>query len=110
MLYASTKELEDVCTDLKARYDEIDGEENDWKTRCEHQEQMNRQFSEQIEQLQSQLLQYEILLKGDMSSSSPENVDKLLGITEVSEFFKHVSIWFCTEKFIVDFCRSLRTW
>ncbi|XP_069129263.1 coiled-coil domain-containing protein 169-like [Argopecten irradians] len=65
MLEQSTAELQYTIDELEKRYDGVVDEGNEWKTRCETQQEMNNQLDKQIEMLQSKVQEAKSNLKDD---------------------------------------------
>lgn len=82
MLEQSIEELQDMASDLKMRYTDIDAEQNEWKTRFEIQGEVNQQLIKQIEQLKIKVMEGEKMV--GTSFSPVVNMEKLLEMTEVS--------------------------
>ncbi|XP_060062616.1 uncharacterized protein LOC132543162 [Ylistrum balloti] len=63
MLEQSTAELQYTIDELEKRYDGVVDEGNEWKTRCETQQEMNDQLDKQIAMLQSKVMEAKSNLK-----------------------------------------------
>ncbi|XP_021360193.1 coiled-coil domain-containing protein 169-like isoform X5 [Mizuhopecten yessoensis] len=65
MLEQSSSELRYTIEELEKRYDGVVDEGNEWKTRCETQQEMNDQLDKQIFMLQSKVQEAKSNLKDD---------------------------------------------
>ncbi|XP_033743871.1 uncharacterized protein LOC117329825 isoform X3 [Pecten maximus] len=78
MLEQSTAELQYTIDELEKRYDGVVDEGNEWKTRCETQQEMNEQLDKQIFMLQSKVQEAKSNLKDVPVTKDPGQYLKTL--------------------------------
>ncbi|OWF47035.1 hypothetical protein KP79_PYT12520 [Mizuhopecten yessoensis] len=82
MLEQSSSELRYTIEELEKRYDGVVDEGNEWKTRCETQQEMNDQLDKQIFMLQSKVQEAKSNLKdAGKSTKDMKNFDDLSDAT-----------------------------
>ncbi|XP_033743881.1 coiled-coil domain-containing protein 169-like isoform X12 [Pecten maximus] len=89
MLEQSTAELQYTIDELEKRYDGVVDEGNEWKTRCETQQEMNEQLDKQIFMLQSKVQEAKSNLKDVPVTKDPGQYLKTLAAGKSTKDMKN---------------------